>query len=118
MLKKCKRTDDVLFINAEKHFKKGKRQNFLSDTHIDKIIDTYQHRRIEDRFSARIEMSKIADEEDYNLNISRYVSTAEPEVQIDLAETHRKLVAIEAEIEKAKSEHNSYLKELGLPPLP
>lgn len=118
VLKKCKRTDDVLFINAEKLFKKGKRQNFLSDTHIDKIIDTYQHSREEERFSARIEMSKIADEEDYNLNISRYVSTAEPEVQIDLADTHRELVVIEAEIEKAKSEHNSYLKELGLPPLP
>ncbi|GAB5517195.1 type I restriction-modification system subunit M [Rhodopirellula baltica] len=118
VLKKCKRTDDVLFINAEKHFKKGKRQNFLTDDHLEKIITTYQHRREEERFSARIEMSKIADEEDYNLNISRYVSTAEPEPIIDLDETHAELVEIEKQIQAAKDEHNGYLKELGLPPLP
>jgi len=55
---------------------------------------------------------------DFNLNISRYVSTAEAEEEIDLAATHRKLVEIEESIQKATARHNEFLKELGLPPLP
>ena len=47
VLKKCKKPDDVLFINAAEHFEKGKRQNQLTDEHIEKIIDTYQHRKEE-----------------------------------------------------------------------
>ena len=55
---------------------------------------------------------------DYNLNISRYVSTAAAEEEIDLAATHDDLVKIEEEIKQARARHNKYLKELGLPPLP
>ena len=55
---------------------------------------------------------------DFNLNISRYVSTAKDEVEIDLAATHAKLVEIESEIRESTSRHNEFLKELGLPPLP
>jgi type I restriction enzyme M protein len=55
---------------------------------------------------------------DYNLNISRNVSTAKDEVEIDLAATHAELVKIESEIRKATAKHNEFLKELGLPPLP
>jgi type I restriction enzyme M protein len=55
---------------------------------------------------------------DYNLNISRYVSTAEAEAEIDLAATHAELVEIEKSIGEAKAKHNGFLKELGLPPLP
>ncbi len=54
----------------------------------------------------------------YNLNISRYVSTAEDEAEIDLAATHANLVKIENDIAKATAEHNKFLQELGLPPLP
>ena len=75
ILKKCKKPDDVLFINAAEHFVKGKRQNLLLEEHIDKIVATYQHRREEERYSKRISMKRIA-EEGYNLNISRYISTA------------------------------------------
>ncbi len=53
-----------------------------------------------------------------NLNISRYVSTAQPEAEIDLAATHRELVEIDDAIRQATKKHNEYLKELGLPPLP
>jgi type I restriction enzyme M protein len=57
-------------------------------------------------------------EEDYNLNISRYISTATAEVEIDLAATHVVLETIENTIKKATITHNTFLKELGLPPLP
>jgi len=117
VLKKCKKPDDVLFINAEKHFEKGKRQNYLKPEHIQKIIDTYQHRREEERYARRVTMEEI-EENDFNLNISRYVSTAVPEPEIDLKATHEELVEAEKEIKAAKDKHNAFLKELGLPPLP
>ncbi|MEQ8206559.1 MAG: N-6 DNA methylase, partial [Woeseia sp.] len=118
VLKKCKKPDDVLFINASEHFEKGKRQNHLSDEHIEKIIDAYQRRpeRIK-RYARRVEMKEIVDN-DFNLNISRYVSTAEQEVEIDLAATHKELVEIEKQIKESTAKHNAFLKELGLPPLP
>ena len=116
VLKKCKRPDDVLFINASEHFKKGKRQNYLSDEHIEKIIDTYQKRTEEEQFARRVGMDEIEVNE-CNLNISRYVSTAEPEVAVDLSDTHKELVEIEKQIQKAKLNHNTFLEELGLSPL-
>ena len=117
VLKKCKRPDDVLFVNAEKHFDKGKRQNVLNEGHIDKIVTAYRDRTEEGRFSRRVPMAEIQ-ENDFNLNLSRYVSTAEPEERIDLAETHRELVQIEADLRAAAEEHNGFLEELGLPRLP
>jgi type I restriction enzyme M protein len=117
VLKKCKKPDDVLFINAAEHFEKGKRQNVLRDDHIVKIVSTYQFRKEEARYSKRIPMERIV-EEGYNLNISRYVSTAVAEQEIDLAVTHEVLVEIEKKIEAATSKHNAFLKELGLAPLP
>jgi len=117
VLKKCKKPNDVLFINAAEHFVKGKRQNQLTDKHIKRIIKTYQNRKQHDRYSRRVKMKEI-EANDFNLNISRYVSTAEPEEEIDLSATHRQLLDIEAAIRKATGEHNKFLKELGLPPLP
>ena len=118
VLKKCKNFDNVLFINASEHFEKGKRQNFLSDEHIDKIIDTYRQRpaRIE-RYARCVGMDEIK-ANDYNLNISRYVSTAMPEVEIDLSATHKELVEVEQRVRESTAKHNAFLKELGLPPLP
>lgn len=117
VLKKCKRPDDVLFINAAQHFVKGKRQNQLTDEHIAKIIKTYQFREEEARYSRRVEMAEI-EKNDFNLNISRYISTAVGEAEIDLKATHQQLVAIEKEIAAAKAKHNAFLKELGLDLLP
>ena len=117
VLKKCKKPDDVLFINAAEHFEKGKRQNRLLPEHIDKIIDTYQYRKEEDRYSMRVSMERI-EKEGYNLNISRYISTAEADEEIDLQATHAKLKTLATEIKTATDKHNDFLKELGLPPLP
>jgi type I restriction enzyme M protein len=117
VLKKCKKPDDVLFINAAEHFVKGKRQNQLKPEHIAKIIDTYQHRKEEPRYSRRVEMAEIT-KNDFNLNISRYISTATAEDEIILEDVHRELVEIEKEIKSTTLKHNRFLRELGLAPLP
>lgn len=117
VLKKCKKPDDVLFINASEHFEKGKRQNRLRDEDIEKILETYQFRKEEERYSKRIPMERIK-EEGYNLNISRYISTAVAEEEIDLGVVNAELVSLEQKIEAATEKHNAFLEELGLPPLP
>ncbi|MXY52847.1 MAG: type I restriction-modification system subunit M [Gammaproteobacteria bacterium] len=118
VLKKCKKPNDVLLINASEHFEKGKRQNFLSDEHIAKIVDTYRERpeRIA-RYARCVEMDEIKDN-DFNLNISRYVSTAKPEVEIDLSATHTDLVEFDKQISESTAKHNAFLRELGVSPLP
>lgn len=119
VLKKCKKPDDVLFINAsdEEHFEKGKRQNRLLPEHIDKIIDTYQFRKEEVRYARRVSMEEI-EKNDFNLNISRYVSTAKPEERVDLQVVNKELNVLEKDIVAATSKHNKFLEELGLPLLP
>ncbi len=119
VLKKCKKPDDVLFINAsdEEHFEKGKRQNRLLPEHIHKIIDTYQFRKEEDRYARRVSMEEI-EKNDFNLNISRYVSTAKPEVKVDLQSVNKELINLEKKIVAATTKHNQFLDELGLPLLP
>lgn len=119
VLKKCKKYDDVLFINAsdEDNFAKGKRQNQLRDKDIDKVVDFYQYRKEEDRYARRVSLEEI-EKNDFNLNISRYVSTAKPEPIIDIAEVNTELHKIEEDIKKYTDEHNEYLKELGLDLLP
>lgn len=115
VLKKCRRTDDILFINAssEEHYEKGKRQNLLRPKDINKIVETYQFRIEENRYARKVYMREIKDN-GYNLNISRYVNLSKEEEKIDLAEVHRQLVATEEKIEAARQKHNEFLKELGL----
>lgn len=115
VLKKCKKYDDVLFINASssENFEKGKRQNTLRKEDVTKIVETYQYRKDVERYSRRVSMCEIKNN-DYNLNISRYVSTAKEEALIDLSEVHKQLVAIDDKIEDARNRHNAFLKELGL----
>ena len=118
VLKKCKKPEDVLFINASEHFDKGKRQNTLSEKHRKKIVDTYKERpKSIERYARRVKMDEI-EKNDFNLNISRYVSTAEPEKEIDLRVTHKELVEIENKIRESTARHNAFLTELGLPELP
>jgi len=120
VLKKCKKPDDVLFINASgsENFEKGKRQNQLLPEHIEKIVSTYQFRKEEDRYSKRVSIEEIVEKNSYNLNISRYISTAEPEKEIDLNAVHTDLTTLQQRIITATKEHNKFLKELSLPLLP
>ncbi len=113
VLKKCKKEDDVLFINAVEHYKKEKRQNTLTEKHIKDIVETYQFRSERERYSRRVSREEI-EKNDYNLNISRYISTAEPEPIIDLKEVQSELEKIERKINRSTNKHNEFLKELGL----
>ena len=117
VLKKCKKPDDVLFINASEHFEKGKRQNRLREDDIEKIVETYQYRKEEERYSRRVSMAEI-ESNNYNLNISRYISTATAEEEIDLTAVHADLLNLEERIVNATNKHNEFLKELGLNLLP
>lgn len=125
VLKKCKKFDDVLFINAAELYEKGKRQNRLLPEHIDKVIDTYQFRReVKEELpngalfaSRRVSMDEI-EENDFNLNITRYVSTAKPEPEVVLAQVHNEITELTGKIKDARERHNGFLKELGLPELP
>ncbi|MDD5113311.1 MAG: type I restriction-modification system subunit M [Methylobacter sp.] len=119
VLKRCKKPDDVLFINASdsENFEKGKRQNRLLPEHIEKIVDTYQYRKEEKRYSRRVSMEEIKNN-DFNLNISRYVSTATAEDPINLQAVNANLVKLKESIVTSTDRHNQFLIELGLPPLP
>jgi type I restriction enzyme M protein len=116
VLKNCKKEDDVLFINASEHFEKGKRQNVLSKQHLKDIVETYKFRKEIERYSCRVSMAEI-EKNDYNLNISRYVSTAIEEAKVDLKEVNAKLIEINESIKTSTDKHNEFLKELGLPPI-
>ena len=119
ILKKCKKYDDVLFINAAEQFIKGKRQNRLGTgedgepDHIQDIVDTYQNRTEKERYSRRVSMEEI-EKNDFNLNISRYVSTATGEEQIKLEDVQERLSALDDTIKEARDRHNAFLRELGL----
>lgn len=116
VLKKCRKYDDVLFINASEGYKKDKRQNRLEDKDIEKIVDTYRFRKEEPRYSKRILLERI-EQEDFNLNITRYVSTAQEEEPIDLQKVNDELKDIARKSKEALKRHNEFLKELGLPPI-
>jgi len=113
VLKKCKKQDDILFINASEHFEKEKRQNTLNEKHINRIVETYQYRRDIEQYSRKVSMEEIK-RNGYNLNISRYVSTSQEESKINLKEVNTKLVSINKRIKTNTDKHNEFLKELGL----
>ncbi|MCQ2263450.1 MAG: SAM-dependent methyltransferase, partial [Bacteroidales bacterium] len=113
VLKKCRSNKDVLFINAAELFEKGKKQNVLTEEHINTIVETYQYRKEAPRLSRKVSMEEIA-ENGYNLNITRYVSLAQQEAPIDLESVHTKLTGINNRLTDAKAKHNAFLKELGV----
>lgn len=107
----------MLFINASETFQKGKKQNLLLPKHIDQIIARYRDRAEQERFSRPVPLAEI-EANDWNLNITRYVSTAQPEEEIDLEAVRQKLLQIDHEAREAKDRHNAFLAELGLGLLP
>jgi len=114
VFKKCKENpEDVLFIDASKEFDKVKTQNILRDEHIDKIVDTYRNRTVIEKYSYRAPLKEIA-ENDYNLNIPRYVETFEEEEEIDIQAVMAEIKLLEAQRAELDKEIEVYLKELGL----
>lgn len=102
VFKKCTRHKNVLFIDASKEFVKDKKQNILTEEHIDKIIDTYQYRKEIEKYSRIVELAEI-ESNDFNLNIPRYVDTSEAEEIIDISQVvtkHKQLKVEEKEIDE------------------
>lgn len=104
---------DIMFIEASKEFKPGKAQNTLSDENVDKIYRTYVGRKEIEKFSLKVKFSEI-EENDFNLNITRYVDTFEEEEPIDIQANLKELAKIEPELKKLESQMQKYLKELGI----
>ena len=107
-------SDDICFIDASKEFVAGKAMNYITDEHIDKIVKTYEERKEVEKYCHIAKMDEII-ENDYNLNIPRYVDTFEEEEAVDLYETFKKLDETQTKIADAKVEANKFLEELGLP---
>ena len=105
--------DDILFIDASREFEKGKNQNKLSDKHIEKIFETYHERKEVERYSHRASLEEIK-ENDYNLNIPRYVDTFEEEEPIDLDAVTAELQKIEKSMEATDKKIAEYCKELRI----
>lgn len=114
VFKKCRETpDDILFIDASKEFEKVKNQNMLREEHINKIVDTYRNRTAIDKYSHLATLQEVADN-DYNLNIPRYVDTFEEEEEIDIHAVMQEIKSLKAKMAELDTEIDGYLKELGL----
>lgn len=114
VFKKCREADDdILFIDASNDFEKGKNQNNLTDENVEKIIETYTKRETVDKYSYNAKLEEI-EENDYNLNIPRYVDTFEEEEPVDIDQVQKDLAQIDKEIAEVEEEINGYLKELGV----
>ena len=111
--KNRKNKDDILFIDASNEFEKGKNQNNLTDDNVEKIVKTYKERSTIDKYSYVATLDEIK-ENDYNLNIPRYVDTFEEEEEIDLDLVSQKIKSIDKEIAEIDEKLSVYLKELGL----
>ena len=112
ILKKDRPTKDVLFIDASQGFEKAKNQNTLTDGHIDTILETYSRRENKDKYAYVAEFDEIM-ENDYNLNIPRYVDTFEEEEEIPLETISSTIQQTKLELESAENELFSMLKELN-----
>ncbi len=114
VIKKCRKDDDsILFIDASCEFEKVKTQNKLRPEHIAKIIDTYRNRKKIERYSHLATLQEIADN-DYNLNIPRYVDTFEEEEEIDIKAVMADIKRLEAERADLDAQIEVYLRELGI----
>lgn len=115
IFKKNRTRRDVLFIDAsgDGNFEKGKNQNILRDSDIQKIVAAYQTRKDADKYCHVADFDEIKGN-DFNLNIPRYVDTFEEEELVDIDEIKRNIAQIDAELKAAQEQMDKYMKELGL----
>lgn len=104
---------DVLFIDASREFTPSKTMNLLEDTHVAKILDTFRDRAEVEKYSHLANLEEIA-ENDFNLNIPRYVDTYEIEEEVDVATVQKDINRIEAELAEVRARMVVYLRELGV----
>jgi len=112
VFKKSKTDKSVLFIDASREYDDGKNQNMLSRAHLDKILATYQARENVDKYAFIASLEEIQ-ENDFNLNIPRYVDTFEEEEEIDLLVVRQQRETLSAQLKKLDQTMSMHLKELG-----
>jgi type I restriction enzyme M protein len=115
VFKKCREhPDDILFIDASQHFEKVKTQNYLREEDVDRIIDTYAKRISVDKYSNVASLDEVRDN-DFNLNIPRYVNTFEEEESIDIVAVSSELKTLEMEMKDTDETIAGFCKELNIP---
>ncbi|MGA7795028.1 MAG: N-6 DNA methylase, partial [Candidatus Acidiferrales bacterium] len=112
VFRRNKADKDVLFIDASREYNDGKNQNQLTEDNVAKIIETYKARKDVDKYAHLATLDEIK-ENDYNLNIPRFVDTFEQEQKIDLAAVLAERKTLKTELAKIEAEMDGYLKELG-----
>ena len=112
IFRKTKADDKVLFIDASRGFVAGKNQNRLDDAQVAKIVETYRERKTVDKYACLATPGELA-ENDYNLNIPRYVDTFEEEEEIDLVAVRAERLKLKEELAELEVRMDGYLKELG-----
>jgi type I restriction enzyme M protein len=113
LFNKGKTHGDILFIDSSREFKDAKNQNVLTDEHVEKIVATYRKFQSVDKFAYRATPQEIADN-DFNLNIPRYVDTFVEEIEIDLDAVKTDIKRLESELATVQAKMQAYLKELGV----
>jgi type I restriction enzyme M protein len=104
----------VLFIDASREFQDGKNQNYLRvNVEVQKIVETYRIRKPVEKYAYKATREEIA-ENDYNLNIPRYVDTFEAEEAVDMVKIGKEIADLEVELVKVRADMAGFLKELGL----
>ncbi|HPG00209.1 MAG TPA: type I restriction-modification system subunit M [Kiritimatiellia bacterium] len=104
--------DPVFFIDASREFEQGTNQNLLRPQDIDKIVDTFRARKPIEKYSHMAKYAEI-EENEFNLNIPRYVDTFEPEPEVDMKAVQEEIEKVEAELTATRQKMNAYLEELG-----
>jgi type I restriction enzyme M protein len=104
---------DVFFIDASRDFQPAKTQNLLLEEHISKIIGTFKGRKHIERYARSVPLSEIIDN-DFNLNIPRYIDTFQAEEIIDIKAVQSEIASLEGELVQVKTRMKDYLRELGV----
>ncbi|MFA5043536.1 MAG: type I restriction-modification system subunit M [Kiritimatiellia bacterium] len=113
LFNKAKTHGNVLFIDASREYKDAKNQNILTAEHLDKIVRTYRAFETVEKYAYRATAQELADN-DFNLNIPRYVDTFEEEAEIDLGAVKKEIAGLEKELVAVRAKMDKYLKELGI----
>ena len=114
IMKKCRKQDDtILFIDASQHFEKSGNKNTLTDGHVDNIVDTYKRRESIDKYAHTATLEEV-EENDWNLNIPRYVNTFEEEESVDIAAVANDLKALYLDMQETDKTIDTFCQELGI----
>jgi len=112
VFKRNKGDSSIVFIDGSREYQDGKNQNKLTQEYIDKIVDTYRNRKTVDKYSYVASLEEIQ-ENDYNLNIPRYVDTFEEEEEVDIPAVQQEIEQLEGDLDDVREKMDSYLVEMG-----